>query len=460
VAMDHSTSSTRDERLNFKSPSLSSGAWFVGFVGIIAAFVLALIFEQSVKRFFFAYLVSFAFFLSLSLGGLFFVILQHLTKAAWSVNVRRIPEWLAASMPILALLATPIAISVLLHRTDLYPWAGPPEARTAEVAKTEGAPAASTEAKADSNPDAKPDKAAESSDDEDVNTGFKKIYLNPKFWLLRLVIYFIVWSRIGIWYWRQSLHQDLTGDDDLTVEMQRRSPVAMIVFAVTLTLAAFDLLMSLDPTWSSTIFGVYYFAGSVIGMFATIIITVLVLQKMGYLRESITVEHFHDLGKFLFGFTFFWGYIGFSQYMLMWYANLPEETRWYVHRGASTGKHSFGLTGLTAQDLRPWSYVTIALLFGHLLIPFAGLMSRHVKRFPPLLAFWAIWLLVFHWIDLFWIVMPEMDYGTFHFGIVEIAAFLGIGGMFLAFVLSRAAQGALRPLHDPRLAASLEFQNI
>jgi hypothetical protein len=242
--------------------------------------------------------------------------------------------------------------------------------------------------------------------------------------------------------------------------MQQFSPIAMIAFAVTLTLGAFDLFMSLDPYWSSTIFGVYYFAGCVIAVFATIILTVLLLQRMGYLRGVVTVEHFHDLGKFLFGFTFFWGYIGFSQYMLIWYADLPEETRWYLHRGASTGNHSFGSTDLNALMLAPWSYVTVALLFGHLLIPFAGLMSRHVKRYPPLLGFWAVWLLTFHWIDMFWIVMPEMQYGTFHFGIVEIAAFIGIACLYLGFVISRAVQGAVRPTHDPRLQASLAFQNV
>jgi hypothetical protein len=450
--MDHSTSSTGGERLTFKAPSIYSAALVVGVIGIVAAFALALIFE-SVRRFYFAYLVSFAWFLSLSLGGLFFVILQHLTKAAWSVNVRRIPEWLAASMPILAMLAVPLAVPVLLHRADLYPWAESSKPHTAEVAAPEAAeaPAASGEAK--------PASAAEPPEEEEI-TGFKRVFLNPFFWLVRIAFYFVVWSGIGLWYWRQSLKQDQTGDDTITAEMQRRSPVAMIAFAVTLTGAAFDLLMSLDPSWSSTIFGVYYFAGCAIGVFATTILTVLVLQRLGYLRESVTVEHFHDLGKFLFGFTFFWGYIGFSQYMLIWYANLPEETRWYLHRGATTAKRSFGTTGLTVKELAPWSYVSIALLFGHLLIPFAGLMSRHVKRFPPVLAFWALWLLVFHWIDIFWIVMPEMQYGKFHFGVVEIAAFIGIGGIYLAFVLNRAGQGSVRALHDPRLQASLEFQNI
>ena len=456
MAIDYETSSTPGQQLDLKGKlgSLYSGALVVGVVGIIAAFALALVFDQSIKRFYFAYLVSFAWFLSLSLGGLFFVILQHLTKAAWSVNVRRIPEWLAASMPILAILAVPIAIPVLLHRGDIYPWAESSKPHTAEVAadatKAEAAPAASSEAKAG--------KTAEPEEEE--ITGFKRVFLNPFFWLIRVAVYFTVWSGIGLWYWRQSLKQDQTGDDNITAEMQRRSPVSMILFAVTLTLAAFDLLMSLDPSWSSTIFGVYYFAGSAIGVFATIIVTVLLLQRAGYLRDSVTVEHFHDLGKFLFGFTFFWGYIGFSQYMLMWYANLPEETRWYLHRGATTAEHSFGTTGLTLAALAPWSYVSVALLFGHLLIPFAGLMSRHVKRFPPLLAFWAVWLLVFHWIDMFWIVMPEMEYGKFHFGVVEIAAFLGIGGVYLAFVLNRAGHGSVRPLHDPRLQASLEFQNI
>jgi len=231
--------------------------------------------------------------------------------------------------------------------------------------------------------------------------------------------------------------------------MQAVSAPALVIYGLTVTFAAFDLVMSLDPRWFSTMFGIYIFSGSVVAIFATLIIVVQVFQRNGYLTQSITSEHYHDLGKFLFAFTFFWGYIAFSQYMLLWYANIPEETEWYIRHGAST----------VNADMNAWTYFLIVLLFGHLLIPFVGLLSRHVKRNQKTLLFWAIWMLVFHWLDLLWLIMPELD-GGFHLGIVEVLCFLGIGGICLAAVLRIALRHSLRPVADPRLTESLAFQNI
>jgi hypothetical protein len=252
-----------------------------------------------------------------------------------------------------------------------------------------------------------------------------------------------------VWYWKQSVTQDQTGDFNITRKLQYFAAPGMVLFAVTLTGAAYDLIMSLDPNYGSTMFGVYFFAGSTVSIFATIILTVLLLQSRGFMRESVTVEHFHDLGKFLFGFIFFWGYIGFSQYMLQWYANLPEETQWLKIHGMTT----------ISADANAWSAVILMLLFGHLLIPFAGLMSRHVKRTPVLLGFWAVWMLTFHYIDVFWMIMPLMD-GHFHLWLVDAAAFFGIGGVMLAFVIRKAAHDSIRPAKDPRLADSLAFENV
>jgi hypothetical protein len=234
--------------------------------------------------------------------------------------------------------------------------------------------------------------------------------------------------------------------------MERYSAPAILISILTLTFASFDLLMSLDPTWFSTIFGVYFFSGCAVGIFATLILLVALLQRFGYLVNSVTVEHFHDLGKFLFAFTFFWGYIAFSQYMLLWYANIPETTGWFARRGASS----------VPTDPGDWRIVSVLLLVGHLLIPFAGLLSRHVKRNRTALAFWAAWLLVFHWIDLFWIVMPEINpqQPRVYFGVMEIACFLGIGGLFAASTLRLAMRHAVRPVADPRLHEALVFQNI
>jgi hypothetical protein len=190
--------------------------------------------------------------------------------------------------------------------------------------------------------------------------------------------------------------------------------------------------------------------------FAAIILIVGLLHRLGYLTESVNNEHYHDLGKWLFGFVFFWGYIAFSQYMLLWYSSIPEETAWLAKRGATTAKMGESLGPLVD---RRWTIVCLMLLFGQLLIPFAGLLSRHIKRKQATLMFWAAWVLVFHWVDLYWLVMPELN-GYLHFGLVEILCFLGVGGIFMASYLRFLAKSALRPTNDPRLHESLAFQNI
>jgi hypothetical protein len=398
------------ERLNLREQAwpLYVAAQVLGVVGLVATVVLGYFADDGFRRFFYSYLIEFIFFLAIAVGGLFFVLLQHATKAGWSVNVRRIAEWFASSLPMMAVLSAPIFIAVVLRRGQLYPWAVPGW-------------------------DGK---------------GFKALYLNPPFFLCRMVFYFIVWSALGVWYWKQSVKQDEVGGIALTLKMQWWAPLGLILFGLTLTFAMWDWVMSLDPEWYSTIFGVYYFAGSALATFSALVLVVRLLQSKGLLRNSVTTEHFHDLGKFMFGFTFFWGYIAFSQFMLQWYANLPDETEWFIRHGAST---------LHPNEFSP---VVIALLFGHLLIPFPGLLSRHVKRTPAVLTFWAVWVLAFCWLDVFWLIMPQYDDGKLHFGLIDLAAFVGIGGVFVAFVVRKASHDSVRAMRDPRLADSLAFQNF
>ena len=226
------------------------------------------------------------------MGGLFFVLLQHATKAGWSVNVRRIAEWFAATLPLMAVLSVPILAAVLMGpRNSLYPWAVDRSGRG--------------------------------------HFGFKGWWLSRGFFVGRAIVYLVVWSALGVWYWKQSILQDETGDIEITRRMQYRAPVGLILLGLTLTFAAWDWIMSLDPSWYSTIFGVYFFGGSSLAVFSSLILTARFLQTRGLLTKSVTTEHFHDLGKFLFGFTFFWGYIAFSQFMLQWYGNIPDETEWF-----------------------------------------------------------------------------------------------------------------------------------
>jgi len=402
------------ERLNLRDQAggLYLGSQVVGIVGLVAAVLIGYFAKDDFRTFFHSYLIGFMFFLAIALGGLFFVLLQHATKAGWSVNIRRIAEWFASSLWFMGVLSIPIIYAALMGHGTLYPW---------------------------------------TADGWNVDKGFKGWWLRPGFFTIRAIINFAVWAVLGTWYWRQSIKQDQTGDIEITRRMQYRAPVGLILFGLTLTGMAWDWVMSLDPVWYSTIFGVYYFAGCALAMFSSIILTVRFLQSRGLLVKSVTTEHFHDLGKFLFGFTFFWGYIAFSQFMLQWYGNIPDETGWFMRHGASTA---------APNDFSP---VVITLLVGHFLIPFPGLLSRHVKRNPATLSFWAVWMLVFCWFDIFWLVAPQLDNGTLHLGPLDLAehlaVLLGIGGIFVAFVLRKASHDSVRAMRDPRLADSLAFQN-
>jgi hypothetical protein len=417
VSTHHAESGAGGERLDLKEHAwpLYVTSWLLALIGLVGAAALGAMEQDGFRRFLFAYLGGYCFFLTISLGGLFFVLLQHLTKAGWSVNVRRIAEWTAAAMPIMAVLSAPIIVSIILGAVSghgsLFTWTDP-------------------KVRADF-------------------PWFRKFYLNPTFLVARLVFCFVVWSWMGVWFWKQSIKQDHNGDYRLTERMQSVSAPCMVVFGLTLTSTSFDLLMSLDPGWASTIFGVYVFGGSCLAIFSVLILTVLYLQSRGLMLQSVTEEHFHDLGKLLFAFVFFWGYIAFSQYMLYWYGNIPDETEWYRRRGATTA----------GADVNGYSVVILLLLFGHFLIPFGGLLSRHVKRSRLALGFWAVWILCFHWLDLFWIIRPEYN-RAFDFGLIDFAVLIGVGGVFMVVVLRKAAHDSLRPLKDPRLADSLAFENF
>jgi hypothetical protein len=481
----HHGSPAPDETLHLsgRASTLAVGLLVVGVLGILASFGASAATGGGVRRFYHAYLTNYAYFLSLPIGAMLFVLIQHLTRAGWSVSIRRIAESLAATLPVLGLLAAPLLVSVWSGRGDLYPWAqpkpdhaatssahriehmsgGPAPASGWVPGRTEPAPrphaddhatpaAISQGAAADhAGAGAHATSAAGAKGVSDLTKG-KLVWLNPGFFTARIVFYFAFFSGVGIYFWKRSRVQDQTGDHTITQRLAILSAPLLLLSFLIMSFAALDLVMSLDPDWYSTMFGVYYFAGCAGGVMATMIITCHILQRLGYLRHSVSREHYHDMGKLLFGMTFFWGYIAFSQYMLIWYANLPETTYWFGLRGATTNPN-------TLQVNYGWAVVTVMLLFGRLLIPFAGLLSRHVKRNRPSLLFWAVWILAFHWLDMFWLVMPEYA-PTVTLGLPEVLAFFGVGGVAIGAFVWQLSASALRPVRDPRLPESLVFQNI
>jgi hypothetical protein len=363
--------------------------------------------SDETKQFMHSYLVAFMWTLTIALGGLFWVTLQHLVNANWSIVVRRIGEMIAGNMTLLAVLALPIVLPTLFGNSGLYLWA---------------------------------DKDAVHADHL---LHHKEPYLNLPFFAIRFILYFAFWAALGRYFLVHSLRQDQSGDPKHAERMARVSAPCMIVFALTLTFAAFDFLMSLDPYWFSTIFGVYIFAGSVISIHATLALTLVYLQAKGRLTRLVGTEHFHDIGKMMFAFTVFWAYIGFSQFMLIWYANIPEETAWY-HARFDGG----------------WRTISWLLVFGHFVVPFFGLLSRHIKRNKKTLAFWAAWMLIIHYVDMYWLVMPNLHAGGPSIHWLDVTCFIGMLGLFIAGVAFQARGVNLVPTKDPRLAKSLAFENI
>jgi hypothetical protein len=382
------------------APAVVRGGLVAGIVGLATAAGLAWA-GPGIGRFMQSWLVAFAFLLTITLGALFFVILQHLVRAGWSVVVRRLGEAMAMNLPLLAVLFLPLALTL----PRVYEWAQP--AAVAHDALLRG----------------------------------KSGYLNPAFFVGRWVVFFALWSFLAHYFWSRSVKQDATGEVKLTMAMERFAAPAVILFAVSLNFSSFDLLMSIDPHWYSTIFGVYIFSGGTVGFLALLSVVTALLQRTGRLR-GVTDDHWHDLGKLVFAFTVFWAYIGFSQYMLTWYANLPEETTWYA-----------------ARQSGGWTTVTLLLLFGHFLVPFFLLLPRFVKRSPRLFGPVAAWMLVMHYADIYWLVMPRFSPGRVPLHPLDLVCVLGLGGLWLAAVAWRMRRVSLVPERDPRLEESLAFEN-
>jgi hypothetical protein len=409
---EHPASSPDDDRTRFAASKTRLAASLAA-VGIVVLAVAGELsrpsskLDDSLTRFGASYLVSYLFFLSISLGALFFVVLQHLVRAGWSVTVRRLAEILAANLLWWGLLFVPILVPVLLGKSTLYVWSCPSVVAADELLR------------------------------------HKAIYLNGPFFAVRAVFYFTLWGLLAWYFMRQSTRQDVSGDPNLTRRMEKAAPVAMILFGLTVTFASFDWLMSLEPRWFSTILGLYFFSGAVVGVLAALILFALAVQKCGMAQRAITVEHYHDLGKLLLGFIVFWGYMAFSQYLLIWYANIPEESVWYL-----------------ARQTGPWTWVSLGLLFGHLLIPFLGLLSRDVKRRKILLGAWAVWMLAAHWLDVYWLVMPTFAPDFVPLGLTDFCCAAALGCLFLAGVVRTGGTCELIPLRDPRLGESLAFENV
>lgn len=467
-----------------------AGAWKVcaglGALGLVGA---GIGYTQDPRRFAFSWLFAFITVLMVALGALFFVIIQHLTSAGWSVTVRRTAEFFALGLVALV----PLFAPVLLTMDDLFPWLRSHDAAAAEHAAPSDAghgqldllikpayaqeraagdhahahggaapagAAAPTGEHASAHGGAAPAGIGEHAGAHDAAHAAalkahhraeqrvlakKAPYLNRTFFLIRVAVYFIVWGLLAARFFGWSTSQDRSKDPKLTLSAQRLAPAATFLYGITLTFAVFDWVMSLEPMWFSTIFGVVMFSTAVVSSLAVIVLVTLGLRTAGPLEGAVTVEHFHDLGKLMFGFLVFWAYVSFSQYMLIWYAALPEETTFFHDR----------------WNYEPWRDVSMAIILFHFVVPFFWTMSRHFKRNLGRLQIGAAIILVMHVVDIYWFVMPNFHLGAegFSFHWLDVACLLGVAGVYSAFVFHRMTKFALVPIGDPRLARSLAFLN-
>jgi hypothetical protein len=337
------------------------------------------------------------FILTIGLGCLFIVGLEHVIGAKWSVPIRRVPERLSG----LILFISPALLLALLSLRHLYPWTHP------EIA----------------NP---------------LISG-KAAWLNAPFFIIRVLICLALWL-LAYWIFvRGSLRQDHHKDARFNVRARRLAPLFMILFGITITVVAFDWISSLEPTWYSDIMGVYVFSGSFLaGLSATALLLLYLMAKRRL--PGVGPDHVHNVGSFLFAFTVFWGYIGFAQFMLMWYANLPEEVFWYKER----------IEGL-------WLPIILVIVLLHFFVPFLVLIPRDAKSNPRKLMCVAILMLLAHWLDLYWMIMPALG-GNPRFGLLEMSFAVFFVCLALLWIRRSLSRGADMPVGDPFLKEGLEFR--
>ncbi len=346
-------------------------------------------------------IILFLFLISIGIGSLFLISIEYLSGAVWSVPFRRLTEFLAGVILLLPIIVLPL----IYNMKNIFHWLHP------EVLKI--------------------DKLLLS----------KVPYLNQDFFIIRIVVFISIWIVFFYLITKNSFKQDETKEQVLTKINIKYSAIFLPFFAITITFTAIDWLMSLEPHWFSTIFGVYYFSGSVLAALSSATIAIVLLNGNGFLIKGLIYDHYYSLGALLFAFINFWAYIAFSQYLLIWYANLPEETIWFLNRWQGN-----------------WKFVSIGLIIIHFVIPYFGLLSQTSKMNPKRLLIMAIIILFAHYYDLYWMAMPNYSKSGFIFSWNEISfIILAIGILVLTFYYFSKKYN-LVPIGDPKLKRGIEFK--
>jgi hypothetical protein len=370
----------------------------VGLVGLGLSVVGAFL---APKQFSFSWLFAFAFYFTMLAGCFFWIIVHHVVDAEWSVVVRRQLENLALLLAVMAIFFIPIVI----FRHHLYEWMN-----------------------------VKPG--------VDPILDSKRAYLNWNFFLARAIFYFVFFIGATLLFRRFSIRQDRDGNPAFTLNMRRLGFVALPLFALSLTFGAYDWLLGIDYHWFSTMWGVYIFAGAAGSSMSLLVLVISGLRKAGYLKETVTVEHYHIMGKWMLSFTVFWAYIGFSQYMLIWYANMPEETEYFIRRNTES-----------------WNALSLFLVIGRFFVPFALLLVRSPKKKPLQLCLIASWIVFMQLVDIYIVILPALHGAGVLVSIWDFMPLIGMGATLAFVFLLIVRRSSLFPNRDPRLLESLHIVN-
>lgn len=352
-------------------------------------------------QFSYSWLFAFAFFFTLIAGCFFWIIVHHVSDAEWSVVVRRQLENLAMLMPAMLVFFIPI----LIFRRQLYEW----------MTIAPGL---------------------------DHLLDAKRPYLNWHFFLFRSLFYFAFFIGATLLFRRFSIRQDRDGNPAYTLQMRKVAFISLPLFGLSLTFGAYDWLLGLDYHWFSTMWGVYIFAGAAGSSMSLLVLVITALRNAGYLKDTVTMEHYHIMGKWMLSFTVFWAYIGFSQYMLIWYANIPEETEWFIRRNTES-----------------WNSLNLFLVIGRFFVPFALLLLRAPKKSARKLCLIAGWIVFMQLVDIYVVVLPMLYPAGLHITIWDFLPLVGMGATLGFFYLRIVSRTSLFPNRDPRLLESLHTTN-
>jgi hypothetical protein len=370
----------------------------IGLIGLGLSVVGAFV---SPKQFSFSWLFAFAFYFTILAGCFFWIIVHHVVDAEWSVVIRRQLENLAMLIAVMALFFIPIVI----FRNNLYEWMNIPAGLDSVLDST-------------------------------------RAYLNWPFFLIRSIFYFAFFIGATLLFRRFSIRQDRDGNPACTINMRRVAFISLPLFGLSLTFGAYDWLLGVDYRWFSTMWGVYIFAGASGSAMSLLVLVVTALRNAGYLKETVTDEHYHIMGKWMLAFCVFWAYIGFGQYMLTWYANIPEETEYFIRRNTES-----------------WNVLSLLLVIGRFFIPFAVLLMQGLKRKPARLCLIAGWLVFMQMLDIYIVILPALHGSGVAVSIWDFIPLLGMGATLAFVFLWIARRSSLFPNRDPRLLESLHIVN-